>query len=106
MKIVDYDESSGSLLVKVASDETKSQNPDDYGALAYQPASMFPGIVDTQVIKKRIAIAAKYIAEQQAIQEDLQNNPQRIESFRGMIGSLEEYNIETDPDFNPPTPTE
>jgi hypothetical protein len=102
MKIVGYEENSGSLLIRVASDETASQNPDDYGVLAYQPASMFPDITDPVVVKKRIAIAAKYTAEQQKIQENLQNDPQRIEQFKNMIGSISEYNVETDPDFNPP----
>jgi hypothetical protein len=101
MKISSYEETSGSLLVQVASDETKSQNPEDYPVLAYQPASMFPDITDPQVIKKRIAIATKYTAEQQAIKEQMQNNPERVEAFKAMVGSVEEYNLETDPDFNP-----
>ena len=101
MKISSYEETSGSLLVQVASDETKSQNPEDYPVLAYQPASMFPDITDPQVIKKRIAIATKYTAEQQAIKEQMQNNPERVEAFKTMVGSVEEYNLETDPDFNP-----
>jgi hypothetical protein len=103
MKICDYEESSGSLIVRFASDETKSQNPDDYSAYAYQPANMFPDITDAEIIKKRLAIAGKYLAEQQKIKEDLKNSPQRIEEFKAMINSLNEYNVETDPDFNPPT---
>jgi hypothetical protein len=102
MKIVGYEEDSGSLLIKVASDETASQNPDDYVTLAYQPASMFPDVTDPAEVKKRVAIAAKYMAEQQKIAENLQNNPQRIEQFKNMVGSISEYDIETDPDFNPP----
>jgi hypothetical protein len=101
MKIVAYEEDSGSLLIKVASDETASQNPDDYVTLAYQPATMFPGIEDPLVIKKRLAIAARYTAEQQKIAENLQNDPQRIEQFKNMVGSISEYDVETDPDFNP-----
>jgi hypothetical protein len=102
MKICEYEESSGSLIVRFASDETASQNPDDYPAYAYQPASMFPDITDPQVIKKRIAVAGKYMAEQLKIKENLQNDPQRIEQFKAMVTSLNEYNLETDPDFNPP----
>ena len=102
MKIVGYEENSGSLLIKVASDETASQNPDAYETLAYQPATMFPDIVDPVTIKKRLAIAARYTAEQQKIQENLQNDPQRIEQFKNMVGSISEYDVETDPDFNLP----
>jgi hypothetical protein len=102
MKIVGYEEQSGSLLVKVASDKTVSQNPDDYAELAYQPAFMFPDISDPEVVKKRIAIAAKYTAEQQALREQLQTDPTRITSFQAMVDSLTEYDVETDPDFNPP----
>jgi hypothetical protein len=103
MKICGYEESSGSLLVKFASDETASQNPDDYTAYAYQPASMFPDITDPEIIKKRIAIAGKYLAEQLKIQENLKNDTQRVSIFSSMVNSLSEYNLENDPDFNPPT---
>ena len=102
MKIVGYEEDSGSLLIRVASDETASQNPDDYGTLAYQPAAMFPDVTDPAEVKKRLAIAAKYTAEQQKIQENLQNDPQRIEHFKNMVGSISEFDVENDPYFNPP----
>jgi hypothetical protein len=100
MKISGYDEISGSLLVQVASDETKSQNPEDYPILAYQPATMFPGVTNTEVIKKRIAIAAKFTAEQEAIKEQIQSNPEYVNAFKAMVNSTEEYNVETDLDFN------
>ena len=102
MKICDYEEISGSLIIKFASDTTQSQNPDDYPSYAYQPANMFPGVTDTNIIKKRLAVAGKYMAEQLEIKEKLQNDPQRIEQFKAMVNSLNEYDLETDPDFNPP----
>lgn len=102
MKVVGYEESSGSLLVCFASDETKSQNPEDYEKLAYQPASMFPDITDPIQIKKRIAIAGKYIAEQQARKEKLISDKSIVSAYKNMVNSFEEYNIENDPDFNPP----
>ena len=102
MKICEYDELSGSLLVKFASDETNSQNPDDYPAYAYQPTSMFPGVEDTEIIKKRLAIAGKYLAEQQKIEENLKNDPQRTANFKAMVNSTNEYDVETDPDFTSP----
>lgn len=94
MKICEYEESSGSLLVRFASDETASQDPDDYPVYAYQPASMFPDITDPQVIKKRIAVAGTYLAEQLKIKETLENDPQRIDQFKAMINSIEEYNVD------------
>ena len=103
MKIVGYEEESGSLLVKVASDETASQNPDDYLTLAYQPAFMFPDISDPEVIKKRIAIASKYSVEQQARKEKMVKNEFIVNSYKNMINLVNEYDIENDPDFNPPT---
>lgn len=105
MKIVGYEEASGSLLVKVASDETASQNPDDYPALAYQPSTMFPDVTDPEIVKKRIAVALKYQAERVAANEKAKSDPDRITAYMGMVGSLEEYNVETDPDFNPPINT-
>jgi hypothetical protein len=106
MKICGYEESSGSLLIKFASDETNSQNPDDYPMLAYQPANMFPDITDSQTIKKRLAIAGKYAAEQQKIRENLEKDPVRVQELKNMVGSVEEYDVENDPDFNPPTISE
>jgi hypothetical protein len=103
MKIVGYEEESCSLIVKVASDETISQNPDDYPALAYQPAFMFPDITDPIVIKKRIAIAAKYSAEQQARKEKIAQDESIVNSYKNMINSVNEYDVENDSDFNSPT---
>lgn len=103
MKICDFEESSGSLLVRFASDETASQNPDDYPVYAYQPASMFPDIADPEVIKKRIAIAGQYMAEQLKIQENFKKDTQRIAAFRSMVNSINEYDVTTDPDFRPAT---
>lgn len=101
MKIKAYDEDSQSLLVSFASDKTKSQNPNDYPAYAYQPASMYPGINDVNQIKKMIAVNGKYLAEQQAIKEQLKDDPVRNEQFKSMVDSLTEYDIQGDPYFNP-----
>ena len=101
MKICDYEESSGSLIIKFASDETKSQNPDDYPSYAYQPANMFPDVTDVDIIKKRLAIAGKYLVEQQKIKEQLVDDPERTAKFKSIVNSLNEYDVENDPDFNP-----
>ncbi len=47
MKIVGWDEESKSLLVKYASDEKSSADPDTYYELAYQPHPMFPAATTT-----------------------------------------------------------
>jgi hypothetical protein len=93
MKIVGFDEPSNSLLVSFASDETKSQNPEDYGVLAFQPATMWPGVNDLTEIKKRIAVAGMYNASVQATVEKLSADTARIEALKSLVGQLETYSV-------------
>jgi hypothetical protein len=101
MKIVGYDEYSGSLLIKCASDETKSQNPDDYEALAYQPGLMYPDIDDPNEIKNRLAVACVHVAQQQARKDALQSDTQKNSFFQSMVGSTTEYDTENNVIFKP-----
>ena len=93
MKIVGFDEPSNSLLVSFASDETKSQNPEDYGVLAFQPATMWPGVNDLTEIKKRIAVAGMYTVSVQATMEKLSVDTTRLDAFKSLVGQLETYNV-------------
>lgn len=95
MKIVGFDEPSNSLLVSFASDETKSQNPEDYAALAFQPATMWPGVDDIAEIKKRIAISGMYNASVQANIEKLSADTVRIDAFKSLVGQSETYDTST-----------
>ena len=91
MKIVGFDEPSGSLLVSFASDETKSQNPEDYAALAFQPATMWPGVDDITELKKRIAIAGMYNVSMQATMEKLSADTARIDAFKSLVGQTASF---------------
>lgn len=87
MKIHAYDEHSHSLIVSFASDTTKSQNPDDYPQYAYQPLHMWPDISDPAEIKKRIAIAGMYHAEQQEREEKFVADPEKVQQYKNMVNT-------------------
>ena len=92
IKIVGFDEVSKSLLVSFASDKTKTQNPGDYSPVAFQPAQMWPDVLDLEEIKKRIAVSGMHTAESQAIIEKLNDDPVRIENLKSMVGQTFSYN--------------
>jgi len=102
MKINGYDEETNSLLVSFASDETQSQNPNDYQSYAYQPMTMWPDINDINEIKKRLAQAGIYLAEQQKIKEQFKADPAKVEAYKAMVGEILEFNISI---TTPATPT-
>ena len=93
MKIVGFDETSNSLLVSFASDETKSQNPEDYAPLAFQPATMWPGVNDVTEIKKRIAVAGMYNVSVQATMEKLSADTARIDAFKSLVGQTSSFAV-------------
>jgi hypothetical protein len=101
MQIHSYEESSGSLIVSFASDETQSQNPEDYPAYAFQPLHMWPDVTDLDEIKKRIAVAGMYHAEQQAREEAFKVDEMRIAQLKNLAGQLRSYAIS---DLAPPAP--
>jgi len=91
MKIHEFEEQSGSLIVSFASDKTKSSNPDDYPHYAFQPIRMWPDIEDTNIIVKRIALAGVHHAEQQEKDEKFIADISKINAYRNMVGSISEY---------------
>jgi hypothetical protein len=91
MKIHAFDEQSNSLIVSFASDTTKSQNPDDYPSYAYQPLHMWPDVTDPVEIKKRIAVAGIYHAEQQEREETFVADPVKVQSYKDMVGQAASY---------------
>lgn len=93
MKIKSFDEQSNSLIVSFASDTTKSQNPDDYPAYAYQPINMWPDITDPLEIKKRIAMAGVYHAEQQEREESFIADASKVQEYLGMVGQQTTYAV-------------
>ena len=103
MKIVGFDESSYSLLVSYASDETESQDPSNYPAYAYQPMNMWPDINDPEIIKEKMAVAGIYIAQNQAREEQFVADPVKVEQYKSMVGSVVEYPVAQ---LVPPPPPE
>lgn len=93
MKIHAFEEQSYSLLVSFASDTTKSQNPDDYPSYAFQPMNMWPDINDPAEIKKRIAVAGIYHAEQQEREEKFIADPTKVAAYQAMVGSETSYAV-------------
>lgn len=101
MKIHAFDEKSYSLIVSFASDTTKSQNPDNYPSYAYQPMNMWPDITDPAEIKKRVAIAGVYHAEQQEREEKFIADPVKVQEYKNMVGQENSYLVN---DLIPPAP--
>jgi hypothetical protein len=93
MKIHAFEESSYSLLVSFASDTTKSQNPDDYPPYAFQPMNMWPDVNDPNEIKKRIAVAGMYHAEQQEREEKFVEDPTKVQQYTNMVGQESSYPV-------------
>lgn len=94
MKIHAFDEPSNSLIVSFASDTTKSQNPADYPSYAFQPINMWPDVTDPTEIKKRIAVAGMYHAEQQEREEKFIADPTKIAEYRAMVNVEASFSIE------------
>ena len=94
MKIMGYDEASHSLLVSFASDTTKSQDPADYPAYAFQPLTMWPDVTDPNEIKKRIAMAGMHHAQMQEAKENFVADPQRVNAFKAMAGQVQEFTVD------------
>ena len=101
MKVLSYEDSTDSLIVSFASTDTLSQNPEDYQAMAYQPANMWPDITDLEEIKKRIATSGVYVTDQQKNREQLATNPTRKLELKSLVGQTFQYNIS---DLNPYNP--
>ena len=93
MKIHEYDEPSSSLIVSFASDTTKSQNPEDYPRFAYQPVHMWPDVNDPQEIKKRIAVAGLYQAQQQEREEKFIADPSKIQQYKDMVNTQASFTV-------------
>lgn len=102
MKIHAFDEQSYSLIASFASDTTNSQNPDDYPHYAYQPMHMWPDVTDPAEIKKRVAVAGIYHAEQQERQEKFIADPAKVQSYQNMVGQENSYSVT---ELVPPAPT-
>jgi hypothetical protein len=105
MKVVGYDEESHSLLVSFASDETRSQDPEAYPALAFQPINMWPDVSDVVEIKKRIAAAGMFHVKQQKSKENFTADPNRVAALKSLVGQSFTYPVsDLIPSQTDPTP--
>jgi len=87
VKIHSFEESTETLIVSYASDETVSQNPDDYRKLSIQPRSLWPNVTDPEELKKKIAqIGLAQAAEQKKI-EDSAKVPLNIDLFNSLVSN-------------------
>lgn len=94
LKIVGYEESSHSIIVSFASDETKSQNPADYPGLAWQPLTHWPND-DIDTILKRIAQVGVSITKNQAEKEKIQPDNEKLIALKSMVGQEISYDVNT-----------
>lgn len=93
VKIVDFDENSQSLIACFSSDETASNNPEDYMKLAYQPATMFPSANTDEEIRKELAKMGMSVAADSKVQEELKLNTARVAQYKSLVGTEQEFNV-------------
>jgi len=92
-KVKEYDEQSHSVIIAFCSDETSSNNPDDYGAFAFQPIEQYPDITDIELLKKKIAQQGVALAEQAKVTEHAHANTEMQDKWKALVGQTFEYNI-------------
>jgi hypothetical protein len=91
MKIVGYDEDSQSLLVSFASNETLSDNPDDYAPIAFQPSTMWPELTDMDEVIKRIALSGIGHLNYITAKEQFTADSARVKAMQELVGQSISY---------------
>ena len=87
MRITGWDESSKSLLVRFASDETANTDPSAYYDLAFQPHTMFPEANTAVEVKTALAKAGVSVAQEIKINEDLADDTDKLNMLIGLVSS-------------------
>ena len=87
MRITGWDESSKSLLVIFASDETANTEAMAYYDLAFQPHTMFPEANTAVEVKTALAKAGVSVAQEIKINEDLADDTDKLNMLRGLVSS-------------------
>jgi hypothetical protein len=93
MKVVDWDESSMSLIVKFNSDINET-NIDQATPLAYQPMSMFPNVEDINEVVKRVAVSGIHLCEMRSIEEQNRKNEEKLQKFRQLKDQTFEFTVD------------
>jgi hypothetical protein len=92
-KIKSYEEDTNSLLISFASDTTANQDPEAYTAYAFQPLTMWPEVTDITQLKKELARAGMYHAQQQEARERFVADPERIAALKSLVGQTHEFTV-------------
>ena len=87
MRITGWDESSKSLLVRFASDETANTDPSAYYDLAFQPHTMFPEATTADQIKTALAKSGVSVALEIKGNEDLSANTSKMSLYSGLVSN-------------------
>jgi hypothetical protein len=93
MKVVDWDESSMSLIVKFNSDINET-DIEQARPLAYQPMSMFPNVQDINEVIKRVAVSGIHLCEMQALEEQNRKNEEKLQKFRELKDQTFEFTVD------------
>lgn len=95
MKVVDWDESTLSMIVQYSSD-INSTDIDQTQAVAVQPLSLFENANDSvqEVLEKLVSMGIS-ICEERARAEQANIDPTNIEFFRNLKGQILQYQIDT-----------
>ena len=86
MKVVGFEEANNSLIVAFASNETASDNPEDYTSFAYQPIDMWPGVSSAEQLKKNIALTGISHTSQQALREQNPASEELVNELKSWVG--------------------
>ena len=101
VKIVEFEENSGSLVVRFASDTTKNSDPDSYRSIAYQPALMWPEATTNEEILENLGRCAIAMCQEIEIDEALKADTVRINSLKSLVNTEVTFTvsdlIESDP---------
>lgn len=92
-KIKGYEEQSGSIIVSFSSDETETNNPENYPEFAMQPVREYPDITDIEVLKKKIAEQGIGLAQQAKLDEQAKSNTEMQNKWKALVGQTFEYNV-------------
>ena len=103
MKVVGFEEASNSLLIAFASDETASNNPENYTAFAYQPIDMWPGVTNAEQLKKNIAITGISHTTQQTLREQNPASEELVAELKSWVGQTFTFDAN---DLTVPAPSE
>ena len=92
-KVKEYDEETHSIVVAYSSDETATNNPDDYTPYNVQILEANPDVTDIEVMKKKIAEQGIGIADDNKRSEDAAANTSMQTKLRELVGQTFEYNL-------------